>query len=142
MLRVAHWPAPKAASVDSKHPPILYFAGIGTRIEELFPLANILADREIISFDMPGIGGSAQPVLPYSISAIAAVAAQLLDDFDIASADIIGLSWGGVNSLAVVYPDLERPTEDFGGRIVRLNIGLETPEDLINDLSQAMQAVV
>jgi cystathionine beta-lyase len=54
----------------------------------------------------------------------------------------IGLSWGGVNSLAVVYPDLERPTQDFGGRIVRLNIGLETPEDLINDLSQAMQAVL
>ena len=52
----------------------------------------------------------------------------------------IGLSWGGVNSLAVVYPDLERPTQDFGGRIVRLNIGLETPEDLINDLFQAMQA--
>lgn len=54
----------------------------------------------------------------------------------------IGLSWGGVNSLAVVYPDVERPTQDFGGRIVRLNIGLETPEDLINDLSQAMQAVL
>ena len=54
----------------------------------------------------------------------------------------IGLSWGGVNSLAVVYPDVERPTQDFGGRIVRLNIGLETPEDLIIDLSQAMQAVL
>ena len=50
----------------------------------------------------------------------------------------IGLSWGGVNSLAVVYPNLERPDRDFAGRIVRLNIGLENPSDLIKDLSLAM----
>jgi cystathionine beta-lyase len=50
----------------------------------------------------------------------------------------IGLSWGGVNSLAVVYPDLDRPGKDFGGRLVRLNIGLESPDDLIADLDAAM----
>ena len=50
----------------------------------------------------------------------------------------IGMSWGGVNSLAVVYPNLDRPDVDFGGRIVRLNIGLETPYALIEDLRQAM----
>lgn len=49
----------------------------------------------------------------------------------------IGMSWGGVNSLAVVYPALERPNQDFGGRIVRLNIGLEVTSDLIDDLDQA-----
>lgn len=52
----------------------------------------------------------------------------------------IGLSWGGVNSLAVVYPNLERPDRNFAGRIVRLNIGLENPADLIKDLSLAMPA--
>lgn len=51
----------------------------------------------------------------------------------------IGLSWGGVNSLAVVYPDLVRPTRDFAGRIVRLNIGLEDTDDLIADLDQAFR---
>lgn len=55
----------------------------------------------------------------------------------------IGLSWGGVNSLAVVYPDLDRPDLDnlgqgFGGRLVRLNIGLEATGDLIADLEQAI----
>ena len=49
----------------------------------------------------------------------------------------IGMSWGGVHSLAVVYPDLNRPNQDFAGRIVRLNIGLETVDDLISDLEQA-----
>lgn len=53
----------------------------------------------------------------------------------------IGMSWGGVNSLAVVYPGLARPNHDYAGRIVRLNIGLETLSDLIDDLDQAMQAL-
>jgi len=53
----------------------------------------------------------------------------------------IGLSWGGVNSLAVVYPDLDRPNRDYGGRIVRLNIGLEDTNDLISDLKQAFEAL-
>ena len=51
------------------------------------------------------------------------------------------MSWGGVNSLAVVYPDLHRPNQDYGGRIVRLNIGLETVEDLTSDLAQAMAKI-
>lgn len=49
----------------------------------------------------------------------------------------IGMSWGGVNSLAVVYPRLERPNIDYGGRLVRLNIGLEDTRDLIADLTRA-----
>ena len=53
----------------------------------------------------------------------------------------IGMSWGGINSLAVVYPNLQRPNQDFGGRIVRLNIGLEAPDDLISDLDQAMKSL-
>ena len=53
----------------------------------------------------------------------------------------IGMSWGGVHSLAVVYPDLIRPNQDFAGRIVRLNIGLETVDDLISDLEQAFRNI-
>ncbi len=49
----------------------------------------------------------------------------------------IGMSWGGVHSLAVLYPSLERPT-DYGGRLVRLNIGLESVTDLIHDLDASM----
>lgn len=54
----------------------------------------------------------------------------------------IGLSWGGVTSLAVVYPDLDRPGQDYGGRLVRLNVGLEQPSDLIGDLEDAMMSVL
>ena len=51
----------------------------------------------------------------------------------------IGLSWGGVNSPAIVYPDVERPGQDYAGRLVRLNIGLEHTDDLIRDLKNALQ---
>ena len=54
----------------------------------------------------------------------------------------IGMSWGGVNSLAVVYPDLIRPNCDLAGRIVRLNIGLEVVDDLIADLDQALKKII
>lgn len=53
----------------------------------------------------------------------------------------IGLSWGGVNSLAVVYPQVDRPDTDYGGRLVRLNVGLENPRDLIDDLAQALAVI-
>ncbi|WP_116474734.1 cystathionine beta-lyase [Zobellella maritima] len=53
----------------------------------------------------------------------------------------IGMSWGGVTSLALVYPNVERPGKDYAGRLVRLNIGLEHPAELIQDLEHAFQAI-
>jgi cystathionine beta-lyase len=53
----------------------------------------------------------------------------------------IGFSWGGVTSLVIVYPNLDRPGTDYGGRLVRLNVGLEEPADLIADLAQALDAM-
>ena len=52
----------------------------------------------------------------------------------------IGYSWGGVTSLVMAYPHLRRPNPVDGPRLVRLNIGLEHPADLIIDLEQAIAA--
>lgn len=54
----------------------------------------------------------------------------------------IGFSWAGVHSLAILYPRLERPNRNYGGRLVRLNIGLEEPADLIDDLEQSLAAAL
>lgn len=54
----------------------------------------------------------------------------------------IGWSWGGTHSLAMAYPGLERPNGDYAGRIVRLNIGLEEPADLIEDLTAAFATLL
>ncbi|WP_294121026.1 cystathionine beta-lyase [Sphingomonas sp.] len=52
----------------------------------------------------------------------------------------IGYSWGGAGSLVMTYGDLRRPTPETGKLLVRLNIGLEDPDDLIEDLEQALAA--
>jgi cystathionine beta-lyase len=49
-----------------------------------------------------------------------------------------GYSWGGTASLAMIFPNLKRLDRNYGGRLVRLNIGLEEPEDLIEDLARAL----
>jgi cysteine-S-conjugate beta-lyase len=51
----------------------------------------------------------------------------------------IGYSWGGVTSLAMMYPPLPRAERHYDGRIVRLNIGLEALDDLIADLGAALE---
>ena len=50
----------------------------------------------------------------------------------------IGYSWGGANSLVMTYGSLKRPTPETGPLLVRLNVGLEDPQDLIEDLEQAL----
>lgn len=53
----------------------------------------------------------------------------------------LGFSWGGTHSLAMAYPPLPRTQRGYDGRIVRLNVGLEEPADLIADLEQALKQV-
>ncbi len=50
----------------------------------------------------------------------------------------LGYSWGGANSLVMTYHDLRRPSPETGPLLVRLNVGLEDPEDLIDDLERAL----
>ncbi|WP_279222910.1 cystathionine beta-lyase [Stutzerimonas kunmingensis] len=54
----------------------------------------------------------------------------------------IGYSWGGPNSLCVPYPiqSMRRGWPD-AGMLVRFNIGLEDPADLIADIEQALSAM-
>ncbi len=53
----------------------------------------------------------------------------------------LGFSWGGFESLALdADPQLNVRSDPprFGGSLVRLNIGLEDPADLIADLDKAL----
>lgn len=54
----------------------------------------------------------------------------------------IGFSWGGSNSLCVPYR-IQSMRKDWAGKgqLVRFNIGLEDPADLIADIKQALPAL-
>jgi cystathionine beta-lyase len=55
----------------------------------------------------------------------------------------LGFSWGGFESLAIaVDPQLKprRFHREYGGPLIRLHVGLEAPEDLIDDLRQGLDA--
>jgi poly(3-hydroxyalkanoate) depolymerase len=90
-LRVATW----RLDMPSHHLPVLFFNGIGANIEAVAPLAEALDDRGFVIFDMPGVGGSPEPVVPYNTFTMARTAAKLLDQLGLYEVDVMGVSWGG-----------------------------------------------
>ena len=90
-LRVARW----RWDMPSELPPILFFNGIGANIEAVAPLAEGLTERRFIMFDMPGVGGSPEPVVPYNTYTMAWTAKQLIKRFGADVVDVMGVSWGG-----------------------------------------------
>lgn len=88
-LRVGQWHA------DAPGIPLVMLGGIGMNIEMLEPVAMAMPGRRLIAIDMPGIGGSPDPMFPYSIPEIALTLAVLFDRLGIDQVDMLGISWGG-----------------------------------------------
>jgi poly(3-hydroxyalkanoate) depolymerase len=94
-------------------PPLLLCNGIGASLELLQPFVDALdPQRPVIRFDMPGVGGSPAPVVPYHLATLPSLLAGLLDQLGYEQADVLGISWGG--GLAQQFA-LSRP-----GRVRRL----------------------
>ena len=99
--------------------PLLLCNGSGASMELLQPFVDALDPRRgVIRFDMPGIGGSPAPVLPYHLATSAPLLAGLLDQLGHERADVLGISWGG--GLALQFA-LSRP--DRAGRLVLVATG-------------------
>lgn len=102
ILRVARW----RWDEPSDHPPLLFFNGIGANIEAVAPLAEALTERPFIMYDMPGVGDSPEPTVPYNPVMVAWQSRQLLRRFGCDQADVMGVSWGGVMAqyFAIQHP--------------------------------------
>ncbi|MDN5767545.1 MAG: alpha/beta fold hydrolase [Humibacillus sp.] len=88
-------------------PPLLLCNGIGVSLEALQPLVDHLhADRGVVRFDVPGVGGSALPPFPYAIAGLASWVTALMAKLGHRRFDVLGLSWGGglAQQLAVQAP--------------------------------------
>jgi poly(3-hydroxyalkanoate) depolymerase len=80
----------------SAWPPLLLCNGIGVSLELFEPFVSALDPRRtVIRFDMPGVGGSPAPVIPYHLSRSASLLSGLLDQLGYQQADVLGISWGG-----------------------------------------------
>jgi poly(3-hydroxyalkanoate) depolymerase len=90
--------------------PLLLFNGIGANIELVEPFLAALPGPEAIVFDIPGVGGSPAPRLPYRLRGLARLAARLLDQLGHGPVDVLGVSWGGTlaQQFAFQYPALCR----------------------------------
>jgi len=91
-LRVAVRPG-----TDDAVTPLLLMNGIGASLEVLQPFVDALDPRRtVIRFDVPGVGGSPRPVVPYNLATFSPVVAGMLTrlGYD-GQVDVQGLSWGG-----------------------------------------------
>lgn len=87
-------------------PPVVFLHGLGGTRSAWDPQLRDLAARfRCIAWDMPGYGASA-PVAALTFPAIADSLAGLLDTLEVESADLVGLSFGGMHALhtAIRHP--------------------------------------
>jgi poly(3-hydroxyalkanoate) depolymerase len=87
---------------------LLVFNGIGASLETVAPFAEQFGRTRIVTFDVPGVGGSPAPKLPYRLSWLSRLAGRLLDKLDIGAVDVFGVSWGGALAQQFVHDHPER----------------------------------
>ena len=93
---------------DDKRRPLLIFNGIGANIELVEPFLDAFPGPEAIVFDMPGVGGSPAPRLPYRPSTLARLTARLLDQLGHQQVDVLGVSWGGAPAQQFAFQQAAR----------------------------------
>ena len=97
MLRIDVRPARRVLRRGrQRDTPLLLINGIGASLELLQPLVDELDPAlEVIRFDVPGVGGSPLPTVPYRFTGLCGLTARLLTVLGHDRADVLGISWGG-----------------------------------------------
>ena len=88
-------------------PPLVLCNGIGASLDLFQPFVDEVDPRiEVVRFDVPGVGGSPAPKVPYNFALLACFVGRLLDELGYDEFDALGISWGGglAQQLAFQYP--------------------------------------
>lgn len=95
--------------LDEDQPPLVFLHGVGLRKEVWEPQVAAFADRRrVVVYDMLGHGGSGLGDGEAGLTAFIAQAARLLDDLDIAAADVVGHSMGALVALGLALAHPQR----------------------------------
>ena len=77
-------------------PPLVMCNGIGASLDLLQPFVDEVDSRiSVVRFDVPGVGGSPAPKLPYNFPLLACLVGRVLDLLGYDRFDVLGISWGG-----------------------------------------------
>jgi 3-oxoadipate enol-lactonase len=89
--------------------PLLLIGGLGLDVSEMGALTGPLADRfRVIALDNRGTGRTAKPRGPCTVEQMAGDTAGLMDQLDLASAHVLGISLGGRIALALALAQPQR----------------------------------
>ncbi len=94
--------------VHGEGPPVLLINGLGANLTTWTPLVRQLEGFQVITFDAPGVGRSASPLVPYTVARIADVALRVLDELGLQQADVLGYSLGGAVAQQLAFQHPER----------------------------------
>lgn len=77
-------------------PPLLLCNGIGASLDLLQPFVDALDPRiGVVRFDVPGVGGSPNPRLPYNFPLLTFGIGRMMAQLGFEEYDVLGISWGG-----------------------------------------------
>ncbi|WP_110207902.1 poly(3-hydroxyalkanoate) depolymerase [Nocardioides daejeonensis] len=77
-------------------PPLLLCNGIGASLDLLQPFVDELDPAiTVVRFDVPGVGGSPNPRLPYNFALLAHGVGVMMTQLGFSTYDVLGISWGG-----------------------------------------------
>lgn len=108
-----------AYEVNGEGDPLLLIGGF-TMVKEAwaYQVEGLSRKFRVITFDNRGVGDSTVPQEPFTISDMASDAIGLLDAIGVASANIFGISMGGLIAQAMAL--------DHPGRVRKLALGCTT----------------
>ena len=101
----------------------------------LHPAFDTCPGHQLWARDFTGSSG----LFAFSVRGDAAARDRVVDSLELFG---LGYSWGGFESLAVPADPVRTASQaDYGGPLIRLHVGLEDSDDLIEDLRQALNRI-
>ncbi|HSX66327.1 poly(3-hydroxyalkanoate) depolymerase [Nocardioides sp.] len=89
--------------------PLLLCNGIGASLDLLQPFVDELDPAiEVVSFDVPGVGGSPDPLVPYNFALLTWFVGRLMGELGHDHFDVLGISWGGGLAQQVAFQNPRR----------------------------------
>lgn len=82
---------------------LLLCNGIGASLDTIGPFAKHFKRTRLIAFDVPGVGGSPTPALPYRFANLTRMLNGILDQLGVGLVDVFGVSWGGALAQQFAY---------------------------------------